>query len=45
VIQELKNQDLVMAGYREQSLYRELRHVIPIAVALDGGSTLTVVEL
>ncbi|TFK52719.1 SecY protein [Heliocybe sulcata] len=37
VARQLKDQQLVMAGHREASMYRELKRVIPTAAALGGA--------
>jgi protein transport protein SEC61 subunit alpha len=37
VAKQLKDQGLVMAGHREQSMYRELKRVIPTAAAFGGA--------
>jgi len=37
VAKQLKEQGLVMAGHREQSMYRELKRVIPTAAAFGGA--------
>ncbi|KAI0051623.1 SecY protein [Auriscalpium vulgare] len=37
VAKQLKDQQLVMAGHREGSMYKELKRVIPTAAALGGG--------
>ena len=36
VARQLKDQQLVMRGHREESLYRELKKIIPTAAALGG---------
>ena len=37
VAKQLKDQGLVMAGHREQSMYKELKRVIPTAAAFGGA--------
>ncbi|KAB8349582.1 hypothetical protein FH972_023606 [Carpinus fangiana] len=37
VAKQLKEQSLVMAGHREQSMYKELKRVIPTAAAFGGA--------
>ncbi|KAL8671308.1 MAG: hypothetical protein Q9168_004192 [Polycauliona sp. 1 TL-2023] len=37
VAKQLKEQGLVMAGHREQSMYKELKRVIPTAAAFGGA--------
>lgn len=37
VAKQLKEQQLVMAGHREQSMYKELKRVIPTAAAFGGA--------
>lgn len=37
VAKQLKEQGLVMAGHRDESLYRELKRVIPTAAAFGGA--------
>jgi protein transport protein SEC61 subunit alpha len=37
VAKQLKDQGLVMAGHRDQSLYKELKRVIPTAAAFGGA--------
>ncbi|KAI9862880.1 MAG: translocon subunit [Trichoglossum hirsutum] len=37
VAKQLKEQGLVMAGHREQSMYKELKRVIPVAAAFGGA--------
>lgn len=37
VAKQLKEQGLVMAGHREESMYRELKRVIPTAAAFGGA--------
>ena len=37
VAKQLKEQGLVMAGHREQSMYRELKRIIPTAAAFGGA--------
>jgi protein transport protein SEC61 subunit alpha len=37
VAKQLKEQGLVMAGHRDQSMYRELKRVIPTAAAFGGA--------
>jgi protein transport protein SEC61 subunit alpha len=37
VAKQLKEQQMVMAGHREQSMYRELKRVIPVAAAFGGA--------
>ena len=37
VAKQLKEQNLVMAGHREQSMYKELKRVIPTAAAFGGA--------
>ncbi|EPQ50476.1 SecY protein [Gloeophyllum trabeum ATCC 11539] len=37
VARQLKDQQLVMAGHREASMYKELKRVIPTAAALGGA--------
>lgn len=38
VAKQLKEQQLVMAGHREESLYKELKRVIPTAAAFGGAT-------
>lgn len=44
VAKQLKEQQMVMAGHREQSMYKELKRVIPTAAAL-GGAVLGVLSV
>ncbi|KAG8855538.1 translocon subunit [Serendipita sp. 411] len=44
VARQLKEQQMVMAGHREQSMYKELKRVIPTAAAL-GGAVLGVLSV
>ncbi|RAL67472.1 hypothetical protein DID88_008227 [Monilinia fructigena] len=37
VAKQLKDQGLVMAGHREQSMYKELKRIIPTAAAFGGA--------
>ncbi|BFZ61172.1 translocon subunit [Saitoella coloradoensis] len=37
VAKQLKDQQMVIAGHREQSMYKELRRVIPTAAAFGGA--------
>jgi protein transport protein SEC61 subunit alpha len=37
VAKQLKEQGLIMAGHREQSMYKELKRVIPTAAAFGGA--------
>jgi len=37
VAKQLKEQGLVMAGHREQSMYKELKRIIPTAAAFGGA--------
>jgi len=37
VARQLKEQQMVMAGHREQSMYKELKRVIPTAAAFGGA--------
>ena len=37
VAKQLKEQGLVMAGHREESMYKELKRVIPTAAAFGGA--------
>ena len=37
VAKQLKDQGLVMAGHRDESMYRELKRVIPTAAAFGGA--------
>lgn len=37
VAKQLKDQGLVMAGHREQSMYKELKKIIPTAAAFGGA--------
>ncbi|KAK9240929.1 SecY subunit domain-containing protein [Lipomyces kononenkoae] len=37
VAKQLKDQDLVMAGHREGSMYKELKKIIPTAAAFGGA--------
>ena len=37
VAKQLKDQQMVMAGHREQSMYKELKRVIPTAAAFGGA--------
>lgn len=37
VAKQLKEQSMVMAGHREQSMYKELKRVIPTAAAFGGA--------
>ncbi|KAK9387938.1 SecY subunit domain-containing protein [Lipomyces mesembrius] len=37
VAKQLKDQDLVMAGHREASMYKELKKIIPTAAAFGGA--------
>ena len=37
VAKQLKEQGLVMAGHRDQSMYKELKRVIPTAAAFGGA--------
>lgn len=37
VAKQLKEQQMVMAGHREQSMYKELKRVIPVAAAFGGA--------
>ncbi|RHZ60276.1 hypothetical protein Glove_355g90 [Diversispora epigaea] len=37
VAKQLKEQDMVMAGHRENSTYKELKRVIPVAAAFGGA--------
>lgn len=37
VAKQLKEQGLVMAGHRDESMYRELKRVIPTAAAFGGA--------
>ena len=37
VAKQLKEQQMVMAGHREQSMYKELKRIIPTAAALGGA--------
>src|SRR5258706_14895335 len=37
VAKQLKDQQMVMAGHREQSMYKELKRVIPADASLGGG--------
>ncbi|CAF9915376.1 MAG: translocon subunit [Alectoria fallacina] len=37
VAKQLKEQGLVMSGHREQSMYRELKRIIPTAAAFGGA--------
>ena len=37
VAKQLKDQGLVMAGHRDQSMYRELKRIIPTAAAFGGA--------
>lgn len=37
VARQLKDQGMVMAGHREQSMYKELKRVIPTAAAFGGA--------
>jgi len=36
VAKQLKEQQVVLAGYREQSMYKELKRIIPTAASLGG---------
>lgn len=36
VAKQLKDQQVVLAGYREQSMYKELKRIIPTAASLGG---------
>lgn len=38
VARQLKDQGMVMAGHREQSMYKELKRVIPTAAAFGGAT-------
>jgi protein transport protein SEC61 subunit alpha len=38
VARQLKDQQLVMAGHREGSMYKELKRVIPTAAAFGGAT-------
>lgn len=38
VAKQLKEQQMVMAGHREQSMYKELKRVIPTAAWLSGAT-------
>lgn len=38
VARQLKDQQMVMAGHREQSMYKELKRVIPTAAAFGGAT-------
>ncbi|WPH04211.1 Hypothetical protein R9X50_00710000 [Acrodontium crateriforme] len=44
VAKQLKEQGLVMAGHRDESMYRELKRVIPTAAAF-GGACIGVVSI
>ena len=37
VAKQLKDQQMIMAGHREQSMYKELKRVIPVAAAFGGA--------
>ena len=37
VAKQLKEQGLIIAGHREQSMYRELKRIIPTAAAFGGA--------
>ena len=37
VAKQLKDQGLVMAGHRDQSMYKELKRIIPTAAAFGGA--------
>lgn len=36
VARQLKDQDMVMRGHRETSMYKELKRIIPTAAAFGG---------
>lgn len=36
VAKQLKEQQVVLAGFREQSMYKELKRIIPTAASLGG---------
>lgn len=36
VAKQLKDQQLIMRGHREGSMYKELKRIIPVAAALGG---------
>lgn len=44
VARQLKDQQLVIAGYRDTSMYKELKRVIPVAASF-GGATLGAVSV
>jgi hypothetical protein len=44
VAKQLKEQQMVMAGHREGSMYKELKRVIPTAAAI-GGATLGLISV
>ena len=37
VAKQLKDQQMTLAGHREQSIYKELKRVIPTAAAFGGA--------